>query len=239
MCANRTGEVIFAGLPSEVPGRPDLVPRARLLELDSEALGQRMCRARHALADHPLLCPEAIAGLANRLPRTAVERHPARQPLLRPVTAPRFARRPSKTVLDLEHSSWSLELRNVERAERYRDLLDALEEVLGAQNGQASLVLSPPLAVTPARVEAEHGLLLQVRGDREVHVGRFLSGDAERRARKRFHRGAQRNLESIPHDPVAIDLDAGDGVYLPPFAPHWIRTGPSASICLSLAFRLR
>ena len=226
------------------------MPGARLLELDdtglAESIGERACSVRHALVDHPLLSWEAIAALSEALPANAVERHAASQPLLVPGARPRFGGRPSETVLDLEHSAWSLVLRNIERSPAYRQLLDAsldeLEDRLPAEHGrlrerEASLVLAAPLAVTPARVEVEHHLLLQVHADKQVNVGRFGSAEAERRAHDRLRVGAQRNLEQIPHDTVAFELGPGDGVYLPPVAPHWMRNGPFASISLALAFR--
>jgi len=226
-------------------------PGTGLLDLEAHELarsfGERVCGVRHALADHPLLRWQAIAELADRLPTVAVERHPASQPVLRPDGSPRFGGRPSETVLDLERSAWSLVLRNIERADGYRELLDAsldeLEDLLDADERpvahEASLVLSAPLAVTPARVEPEHHLLLQVRAERQVNVGRFGSHEAQARAFERYRFGQRRNLEFVPHETVAFDLAGGEGVYLPPFAPHWIRTGPSASVSLSLGFGWR
>lgn len=235
--------MILTGFGPGAPGH-GRASQEPLLDLDAAELeacfGEGVCGVGHALADHPRLQSAAIAALADRLPTSAVERHAALQPLLRPLAAPRYGGRASNLVRELERSGWSLLLRNVERARPYGELLAAvlgeLAELFGPLDGEASLILAPPLAVTPARVDAEHHLLLQISGDRELHVGRFPSPSAERRARERFRRAAHRNLESIPHDPTPIVLHAGDGVYLPPFAPHWIRTGPSASIGLALAF---
>lgn len=224
----------------------------RLLELDpsacADAIGRRECGIRHTLADHPLFSLEAIAGLADSLPSGAVERHEAQQPLLVPGGCPDLSGSPSETVRTIETNGCWLVLWNIEQVAAYRRLLDAiLDEAapfLPAREGgmgrrEAFLFLSAPRAVTPVHFDPEHNFLLQIRGSKEVHVGRFPDREWERRELDRYHDGGHRNLAEIPPRSNTFRMQPGDGVYLYPWVPHWVNNGPAASISLSITFRTR
>ena len=47
----------------------------------------------------------------------------------------------------------------------------------------------------------------------------------------------ERNMDRLPDDPTAYDLQPGDGVYVPPNAPHWVVNGAAVSVSLSITFR--
>ena len=162
----------------------------RLLELDpgtcTDALGRQEFGIRHTVADHPLLSLEAIAELADSLPSGAVERHEANQPLLVPDGCPDLSGPPSETVRTIETNGRWMVLWNIEQVAAYRRLLDAiLDEAvpfLPAREGgmgrrEAFLFLSAPRAVTPVHFDPEHNFLLQIRGLKEIHVGRFPDND--------------------------------------------------------------
>ncbi|MGG7380835.1 hypothetical protein ACQ7B2_19545, partial [Escherichia coli] len=53
------------------------------------------------------------------------------------------------------------------------------------------------------------------------------------------HDGGHRNLDSPPEEFTTFDLQPGTGVYVYPWAPHWVQNGPTASISLSITFRTR
>ena len=48
-----------------------------------------------------------------------------------------------------------------------------------------------------------------------------------------------REAETLPEDTVTFRLGPGDGLYIPPFAFHWVRGGPETSIAISCGFRTR
>ena len=222
------------------------------LELDpgacAEAIGRRELAVRHNLADDPLLCLEAIADLADSLPSRAVERHQARQPLLVPGGCPDLAGPASETVRTIGTNGCWMVLWNIEQNPRYRRLLDAILDeaapLLPAREGgmgrrEAFLFLSTPLAVTPVHFDPEHNFLLQIRGSKEVQVGRFPDRAWERRELDRYHDGGHRNLVEVPPRSSAFQMLPGDGVYLYPWVPHWVLNGPAVSISLSITFRTR
>jgi hypothetical protein len=235
------------GLPGTAAAAP---PTARLLELDAsastDAIGRRELAVRHRLADHPLLSLEAIAELADALPAGAVERHEAKQPLLVPGGAPDLSGPPSETVRTIDTNGRWLVLWNVEQVPSYRRLLDAiLDEAaphVPAREGrmgrrEAFLFLSAPGAITPVHFDPEHNFLLQIRGTKEIHVGRFPDRAWELRELDRYHDGGHRNLEEIPPRSSTFVMEPGDGVYMYPWVPHWVFNGPAASMSLSITFR--
>ena len=45
----------------------------------------------------------------------------------------------------------------------------------------------------------------------------------------RYFDGNHRNLDRMPDLEETFDMAPGDGVYVYPFAPHWVRNGPTAA----------
>ena len=223
---------------------------ARLLDLDAgacfDAIGRREFGMRHSLAGHPLLSLEALAGLADALPAGAIERHDAKQPLLVPGGAEELSGPPSETVRNIERNGRWMVMWNLEQVEPYRRLMDdVLDEALhflpsregGMGRRESFLFLSAPHAVTPVHFDPEHNFLIQIRGTKEVDVGRFPDWAWELRELNRYYDGGHRNLTEIPPQSNIFHLKPGDGVYLYPWAPHWVHNGPAVSISLSITFR--
>lgn len=228
-----------------------LETEGQLLDIDAGDFQARFARESlsigHSLAGHSLLSLDAIAQLADELPPTAVERHRADLPLVMPGGAPELSGPAAATVLEIESNNCWMVLWNIERISRYRALLDAcVDEVQrlfpasvrgGAIQRRAFLFLSAPDAVTPTHMDAEHNLLLQIRGVKDMNVGRFTDPADQQRELDRLHDGGHRNLEKMPEQFTQYRIHPGDGVYVDPFAPHWVKNGPAASISLSITFR--
>ena len=226
----------------------------RLLQLDAgvcvDVVGRREFGLRHLLTQHPLLSMEAIAALADELPSAAVERHAASQPLLVPGGAVDMENggAPSETAKTMDRNRLWMVLWNIEQVLRYRKLLDAIldeaEPLLpprerGMGRREAFLFVSAPHAVTPVHFDPEHNFLLQIRGSKEVNIGRFADRHAELRELDRYHNGGHRNLVEVPPLSTTWLLQPGKGVYLYPWAPHWVYNGPDTSVSLSITFRTR
>ncbi|HEX5313913.1 MAG TPA: hypothetical protein VFX38_03265, partial [Gammaproteobacteria bacterium] len=244
-------------MPNAALVSPDSTPTAAsgdalLLDLDPaftrDAVGRREFAFRHHVAKHPLLGLEALAELADRVPPAAVERHAASQPLLVPGGAEDFPGSASETVRNIERDRHWLVLKNVEQIPEYSRLLDDIldeaapllprrEEGMGRR--EAYLFMSAPRAVTPVHFDPEHNFLLQIRGSKEVCVGRFADRDSRLAELDRYYNGGHRNLVAIPSRSSVFPLTAGDGVYLYPWAPHWVHNGPEVSVSLSITFRSR
>lgn len=223
---------------------------ARLLGLDPgtcrECIGRSEFALHHALANHPLLSLEALAELADALPSGAIERHAAEQPLLVPGGAADLSGQPSDTVRTIDTNGRWMVFWNIEQVGDYRNLLDAvLDEaipLLPKREGEMGrrecfLFLSAPNSVTPVHFDPENNFLLQIRGSKRVKVGRFPDRAAELRELDRYHDGGHRNLMEIPPCSATFDMRPGEGIYLYPWAPHWVFNGPQVSISLSITFR--
>jgi hypothetical protein len=214
----------------------------------ARSFGNAPMAVTHNLANHPLLSLEAIAELADEMSPAAVERHNAHQPLVLPGGAPELEGKPSDTVRNIETNGAWMVLWNVEDSPRYAALLnECLDEVERAtglpagdmRNRQAFLFMTTPNGLTPVHFDPEHNLLLQIRGTKEMNVGRFPDpGDMDREL-VRYYGGGHRNLESVPEDVTCFHMNPGDGTYVHPFAPHFVRNGPSPSVSFSITFRTR
>ncbi|MGH8371923.1 MAG: JmjC domain-containing protein [Gammaproteobacteria bacterium] len=222
------------------------------LDLDrgtcKDAIGRREFGLQHLVTNHPLLSLDAIARLADSLPPRAVERHLAKQPLLVPGGAEDLDGPPSETVLNIETSGRWMVLWNIEQISSYRRLLDEiLDEAMACLprsegpmgRREAFLFLSAPNAITPVHFDPEHNFLLQIRGTKEINIGRFQDREAELRELDRYHAGGHRNLVEIPPLSRTFCMMPGEGVYIYPWAPHWVYNGSSVSISLSITFRTR
>lgn len=212
----------------------------------AEGFAKEPFSVAHSLVEHPLLTPEAIAQLADAMPIEAVERHRSDLPLVMPDGAPELGGRPSDSVRELETGRTWMVLWNIEQVAEYKALLDEcldqVQDYVGGRYGgmrdrKAYLFLSAPNAVTPAHFDPEHNLLLQIRGSKEMTVARFEDPAEQQRELDRYHAGGHRNLEKVPEHATPFLLTPGRGVYVYPFAPHWVRNGPEASVSLSITFR--
>jgi len=56
---------------------------------------------------------------------------------------------------------------------------------------------------------------------------------------ERYYGGGHRNLEAMPEGVESFPMEPGDGVYVPSFRPHFVRSGPEVSISFSITFRTR
>jgi hypothetical protein len=221
-----------------------------LLQIDSdvfvEGFARRPFSVRHWLVDHPLLTLEAIAELADRVPLRSVERHRSDLPQVMPGGAPDLNGRPSETVRGIETNACWMVLWYLEQVPEYRALLDEIldeadRHVADRHGGMCQrevfLFLSAPNATTPLHFDPEHNFLLQIRGTKDMNVGRFEDPSVQQWELDRYFDGGHRNLEHVPAEMTIFHMRPGDGVYVYPFAPHWVKNGPAASISLSVTFR--
>ncbi len=203
-------------------------------------------RVRHHLSATGLLELGRIAQLADALPAASVEHNLGALPAVLPGgAAPRLDAAPGDVVRGIEtNGSWMV-LKNVEQDPEYAALLAScvaeVEPHVTGHEGPAVLregfvFLSCPGSVTPAHLDHEHNVLLQVRGTKTMSIGRYEDDAALRTQAEALHSGAHRNLASAPLDLQDFLLEPGDGVYVPVHAPHVVRNGPEVSISLSVTW---
>lgn len=207
-------------------------------------------KLRHTLYRHPLLELDALADLAERLPTNCVEYNRGDLPI-------GIGSKPGTTGLSIAETirqvaisnSWAV-LKNVEKIASYdallTDLLGEIQDEIETKTGemltpQCFVFISSPNAVTPYHFDPEHNILLQVTGSKVLT--QFPAGDprfADDAVHESYHAGGPRELkwdEAFMDEARAFTLGAGDAVYVPVMAPHFVKNGPDSSISLSITWR--
>ena len=216
----------------------------------AETFARRSMLVRHSLVDHPLLTMEAIAELADRLPRDSVRRERGILPI---GNAHRYVDvgegRPSASVLDVERNGFRISLRNIQQVPEYAELVDAcldeVEPLVAAREGgmrfrSGYLFISAPASTTPMHFDAEHSFLLQIKGTKHVSVAAFENHPAVlRRELERYVDGRPCDFASMQADAETFTIEGGLGVYLPSFVPHWVETESGVSVSFSIPFYTR
>jgi hypothetical protein len=228
-----------------LPAGPGL-PTIRQLP-EGGAFPEQPAEFAHHLHKDGRLTLQAVADLADRLPRQSVICDTAAQPLLVPQGGPPrgVLSRPGDVIRDIEDANAWLTLLNIEADPAYADLmksmLDQLEPGLikrqGKMRNQVGFIfVSSPNSVTPAHFDIEHSLLMQVSGCKTVSFGCFESDLARRHEVERYWDGSHGRIESLPPELASYPLTPGRGVYIPPVAPHWVHNGPAISLSVTLTY---
>lgn len=206
---------------------------------------------KHNLSDNPLFELPRLIALSQTLPDDQVEYNSGKLPVSQdPAKTPRNGLSVKDTIQRIEECDSWLVLKNVEADPEYRALLDAcLDEVdqltrsrVGRQSLRESFIfISSPRSVTPYHMDPEHNFLLQIRGQKTVHMfdakDRSLLSLTELES---FHSGGHRNLvfrDEYQARATSFALEPGQGVHSPVTAPHWVQNGPAVSISYSTTFR--
>jgi hypothetical protein len=208
-------------------------------------------RLTHQLADHPLLTIDAMASLAARMKPHTLEHNAAVDvPLGTPTTKlPGNGLTTLQTIEQIETArSWIL-LREIEQDPAYaalmRDVLAELEPIIDACTGpmhklRAYIFISSPQAVTQLHFDPEYNILFQAHGTKTMTL--FPAADPEiigQRFFESYYTGGQRYLpwqEDWAARGNAIGIVPGEAIYVPIFAPHWIKVHDAVSISLSLTW---
>ena len=221
-----------------------------LLEIDSarfsDAFARRSIAVGHSLVDHPLFSLDSIAELADRLPSHAVRRERGDLPLVnREGYVDIGEGAPSATIRDIERNGFRVSLRDIQQDAQYAGLIDeCLDEVaaiLGNREGgmrrrTGYLFITAPAANTPMHFDPEHSFLLQVRGVKHVSVAAFADDSIRQRELDRYYDSDECDFAAMEEIAEDFRLDAGVGVYLPSFVPHWVTTEAGVSISFSIPF---
>lgn len=218
------------------------VPADRL----ANGLGDEPFAVTHELVDNPLLTLDAIADLADFLPADSVEHNVGEVPEVLPSgEAPALDLAPGEIVRTIDSNRCWMVLKRIEQHPAYRDLLErTLSEVTAAvaatqgpvRRREGFIFISAPNSVTPAHLDPEFNFLLQIRGTKDMIVGRWEDAASEERELERYYGGGHRNLDRLPDDAETFPLAPGDGVFVPLHAPHVVRNGPEPSISLSVTW---
>lgn len=216
----------------------------------SAAYGREPFKFRHGFAVEPWFSTERILDLAAVLPSTSVEYNLGDIPVSQPGSSiPANDLSLEETIRNIDRcGSWVL-LKSVEQHPDYAELqrlcLLEIARDLELDDGEllsprSFLFLSSPDAVTPFHIDPEHNFLLQIQGSKKIqifdHFDRTVLTEAQLRD---YTAGAHRNIafeDSFAERGDWFEFGAGEGVYIPFLAPHWVRNSATVSISFSLSF---
>jgi Cupin superfamily protein len=199
----------------------------------------------HSMTGDPRLTLPSIAKLAGRLPSESVDmNYIDLDPAFPGQGTPPLDVPATQMVLEIEGMQRWMTAKNLEQDPEYLDLInEALDSVdRGLQLGKAMIgregyiFVSAPTSTTPAHVDHEHNLLLQIQGTKRVTVGGFPSVEAEQALLEFLNTGGYGRTGYLPSNPVTFELEPGTGMYIPPRCVHMVENGPELCISLSLVF---
>ena len=108
--------------------------------------------------------------------------------------------------------------------------------------GEVLILITSPNRLTSYHMDAECNYLVQAVGSKTLWVydqtDRTL---VSHEARELYHRGDYNSIaydEARLNEATAYELNAGYGVHIPVFAPHWVRNHDNISIALSVNYDL-
>ncbi len=225
---------------------------SRHLKIDREsfgaAFGHEPIAIKHDLIDNPLLSLDALGDLAETLPASEVEHNVGDVPDI--VSGGEGVERsempPGEIARTIETNGLWMVLKRIEKVPAYKQLLDeTLDEVEpfvadregGMTQREGFVFLSAPGSTTPSHTDPEHNILLQVRGWKEMTVGRFPDEKTRQLELEDHTSGGHRNIDWKPVDPHTFRMEPGDAVYVPPHAPHMVKNGDTGSVSLSITWR--
>jgi hypothetical protein len=223
------------------------------LHLDAESFSRDFGHAafplRHGLAGHPLTELPALAELADSLDPADVEHNLGQVPDIAPGgEVPKLDATPGEIVRGIEENgSWIvLPLHRAPAGSPHLDLLDELVGEMSAQlapregrvvHRHAVIFLAAPRSTTPAHIDLEQGLLLQIRGAKDVAIGEWPDPVLKQREVERMQSGGHRNVAAMPDNAPTFHLEPGDGMHVPAFVPHLVKNGETISVSLSAGVR--
>ena len=237
-----------------------LVDRPRpWIELDVGRFDPRRIQAvKHRLEGHPLLELPALSRFAERMSPLGQLRFHGNTT----TAATAFNTAPTEhatgltaveTVQSIERAGSWVSFLNIQTDPEYRALVDEvldglkpeLERVDPGMYGYAGWIfLTSPRVVTPFHMDRENNFILQVRGDKRIHV--WDPNDhavVTPRIREDFNTYRSRDKqvykdEFLPRAQI-FDAKPGDGAFMPSNGPHWVRNGDNVSVTVSFTYYTR
>jgi len=233
--------------------KSDLALRFDKNELRTQ-FNRRPFFVEHSLCGHELFELPRLIALARSQPAGCVEYNSGKlAPGQDPAATPMNGLSPEETIARIRDCNSWMVIKFVEHDPAYGELLNTLIDGLLREAGSVVpevqrrygfIFISSPGSVTPYHMDPEHNFLLQIRGDKHVHMwspdDRFVLPEEQLET---FYADYQhRNLPYRPEFETSsflLLLKPGKGLHFPVTAPHWVRNGDEVSVSFSITFRSR
>jgi len=204
----------------------------------------------HGLADHPLFTLERLVNLAQSMPRDRIEYNSGKLlPGQKPEDIPSIDMAPAEVIKRIQEANAWMVIKGVEHDRDYAEILqtfvDAAQKAAGKKEGdysdlQGFIFVSSAKSTTPFHVDAEENILIQIRGDKFIHIfdnqDRSLVPEAAMEISPSKHRN-QHYDSSYEARAQVFAMKEGDAVHLPYLWPHWVRTGERYSVSMAMTWK--
>jgi hypothetical protein len=205
---------------------------------------------RHGLTGHKLFTLERLVRLAQSMPRDRIEYNSGKVlPGQKPEDIPTIDMPPDEVIRRIEHANAWMVIKRVESDPDYGRVLkafvDSAQAAAGKKPGDYSdlegyIFVSSANSTTPFHIDAEENILIQIRGDKFVHIfdnrDRALVSEEDMEISPSKHRNLN-YAESFEERAEVFAMKEGDAVHLPYMWPHWVRTGGRYSISMAMTWK--
>ena len=219
-------------------------------DIAREKFLKRPFTLKHALADHPLFTLQRLVELAQSLPRDRIEYNSGKvAPGTKPEDVPKIDLPAEDVIRRIETASAWMVIKFVNEDAAYNELLKAFVEEANRASGmkpgdysdlQGFIFVSSANSTTPFHLDAEENILIQIRGDKFVHIfdnhDRSLISEEAMEISPSKHRN-QHYDQSFEERAEVFALKPGEAVHIPYMAPHWVRTGGNYSISMAMTWK--
>lgn len=225
-----------------------------IVTIDADIARAKFLRApfalNHGLADHPLFTLERLIKLAQSMPRDRIEYNSGKLlPGQKPEDIPSIDMAPADVIKRIEEANAWMVIKGVESDPDYAAILTGFVDAAQAAAGKKALdysdlqgfiFVSSANSTTPFHVDAEENILVQIRGDKFVHI--FENGDRSLVSEEAMEisPSKHRNQHYEPAYEARAQVFAmkeGDAVHLPYLWPHWVRTGGRYSVSMAMTWK--
>jgi hypothetical protein len=232
---------------------------ARWIKIDAKEFREKFDRTsfvlQHDLAGHPLFQLPALMELAERTrkqrPNDIYYNNGEIEVGQKWIHNPEHPFSPAETIHRIEECSAWFIFRSAQRDAEYRLFLDKglaeIKELIGEELERKIMVediiifVTSPKRKTPYHIDRECNFLLQVRGEKTIHV--FDQNDREILSEEELERFWSVDSSSADYKAQlqgrakSYVMRPGTGVHIPVNAPHWLENHNNVSISLSVNFQ--
>jgi len=225
-----------------------------IIQLDKQTAAGNLHKTpftvKHKLASHSLFTLPKLVELAKTMPRDKIEFNGGDVEIGQsPETTPKLDMAPQDVINRIEqHNAWMV-IKRVEAVPEYHALLKEFVEDLFANAGKADqeyshlegyIFISSANATTPFHVDAEENILIQIKGDKTVHI---FNNDDRSLVSEEAMEISPSKYRNQTYDPSFEDhaqvfkLQPGDGVHIPYLLPHWVKVEGEYSVSMAMTWK--